>query len=94
MVYQILIHNREDNVGIAITEIKAQQQLAAKIMENQTIVQLKSVEPIPFTHKIALNSIEQGAFIIIYGAICGYANQPISKGDHVHVHNINSVRWK
>ncbi|MBP6018550.1 MAG: UxaA family hydrolase [Burkholderiaceae bacterium] len=38
-------------------------------------------------HKIALIDIATGETITKYGVTIGVATQPISKGDHVHVHN-------
>lgn len=43
---------------------------------------------IPFGHKVALCAIAVGAPIIKYGVTIGLAITPISKGEHVHVHNL------
>src|SRR6056297_81046 len=41
-------------------------------------------------HKIARHAIPEGARIVKYGAPIGTATQPISPGDHVHIHNVKS----
>ena len=45
---------------------------------------LALVEDIPEAHKIAMVDIEPGAAILRYGAIIGYAVEPIAKGSWVH----------
>ncbi|MEA4891263.1 MAG: UxaA family hydrolase [Peptococcaceae bacterium] len=54
--------------------------------------------PIPYGHKIALRDICPGEDIIKYGEEIGTATRPITKGEHVHVHNLDSKRgrgdWK
>lgn len=41
-------------------------------------------------HKIALCDIKKGENIIKYGYPIGYATENISKGDHVHTHNVKT----
>lgn len=43
---------------------------------------------IPPGHKIATRAIETGKPVRRYGQIIGFANQPISAGQHVHTHNL------
>ena len=45
---------------------------------------------IPFGHKIALTAIAPGEEILKYGFPIGRALSAISRGDHVHVHNVAS----
>ena len=42
------------------------------------------VEPVPEAHKVALTPIAEGAPIIRYGVVIGYAKQPITRGSWVH----------
>ena len=94
MTWQILIHNVKDSVGIAIQDIDMQGNVAGLIMENHALVRLQSLNQIPLAHKISLRSIQPHEPILIYGAICGSATQAIAQGEHVHVHNMISERWK
>lgn len=41
-------------------------------------------------HKIALRSIAAGEKILKYGVPIGSATQAIGKGEHVHLHNMQS----
>ncbi|WP_127143163.1 UxaA family hydrolase [Pelagibacterium montanilacus] len=42
---------------------------------------------VPAGHKLALDTIAQGAPIIKFGQIIGYATQPVAAGEHIHTHN-------
>lgn len=50
--------------------------------------------PIPYGHKIALVAVARGASIIKYGQVIGRATADIAPGDHVHVHNLESLRGR
>ena len=54
---------------------------------------MEAKEDIPLGHKIALRDIKEGEKVKEYGEIIGRATKDISKGSHVHVHNIRSLRW-
>lgn len=45
-------------------------------------------DDIPAGHKVAINEIPNGAPIIKYGQIIGFASSDIEPGRHVHVHNL------
>ncbi len=49
---------------------------------------------IPYGHKIALTDISTGEKILKYGEVIGQANLNILGGEHVHVHNIDSLRGR
>ena len=41
-------------------------------------------------HKYALRDIKSGENIIKYGQPIGHATEDITKGDHVHTHNVRT----
>ncbi|MEZ5740340.1 MAG: UxaA family hydrolase [Burkholderiaceae bacterium] len=43
---------------------------------------------VPFGHKVALHPIRAGEPVIKYGLAIGHAIVDISRGAHVHVHNV------
>ena len=47
---------------------------------------------IPFGHKVAIRVIASGEHVVKYGASIGVATADIQPGDHVHLHNLRSVR--
>lgn len=49
---------------------------------------------VPYGHKIALRDIVPGERIMKYGECIGAASHPISKGDYVHVHNLDALRGR
>ena len=49
---------------------------------------------VPYGHKIALRDIAPGEHIMKYGECIGAASHPISKGDYVHIHNLDALRGR
>ena len=50
--------------------------------------------PVPYGHKLAVTDIPVGKSIKKYGEEIGVATKAIQKGDHVHVHNLDSMRGR
>jgi hypothetical protein len=48
--------------------------------------------PVPVFHKIAVREHAAGEEVIKYGEPIGIATRPIRLGEHVHTHNLRSVR--
>ena len=44
-------------------------------------------------HKIALRDIGSGEKVIEYGTVIGAATKKIRAGEHVHTHNLKTLRW-
>ena len=70
----ILRLHADDNVAIALRDLKAGEAGAS--------------EAIPRGHKMALEAIQQGAFVRKYGQIIGVATVDIATGAHVHTQNV------
>jgi len=51
------------------------------------------VQDIPLGHKVALKDMAVGDTVIKYGIDIGKVVQPITRGQHAHVHNIKTKRW-
>lgn len=47
---------------------------------------------LPLGHKIALRALAAGADVHKYGQVIGRLTAAVSPGDHVHVHNLTSLR--
>lgn len=95
MKHKFLIHNQEDNVGVAIEEIKRGERISGVVIDmgNQTLIEVEAKDDIPLGHKIALRDLKAGELVIKYGVPIGTATQDISIGEHVHTHNLKSRRW-
>jgi len=84
---KFILTQKKDNVVTAITTLKCLTTLAVK--ENQKILVLDNI---PFGHKCAIREIQRGGRVIKYGEVIGLATRKIQPGEHVHVHNIRSIR--
>ena len=79
---QVLILNPADNIAICLTDMQAGQELA---QDNLTLTFKQSI---PRGHKVATADIKKGDGIIKYGERMGHATKDISRGEHVHTHNV------
>jgi len=82
----------EDNVATAIRNLEAGHEAAVGIGEEVTRLKLR--QSIDYGHKMALNDIARGEKILKYAAVIGQATQAIKAGEHVHVHNVESLRGR
>jgi len=87
----LVLHNR-DNVATALSDIEAGTSVRVKVGD-QTM-ELIVNQAIPFGHKFAIKNIEEGQPVYKYGEKIGKAIKPIRVGQHVHTHNLESIRGK
>jgi (2R)-sulfolactate sulfo-lyase subunit alpha len=90
---QFLIHNEGDSVAVAVQDVEPGEAQAI-YMDSDRAVTIRVTEAIPLGHKIALVDLGEGDDVIEYGVRIGVTRQPISAGQHVHVHNVRSARWQ
>lgn len=93
MQQKFLVHNRGDDVGVAIAEIKAGEIARGVVLEDGSTIDLEVKNDIPLGHKLALRTIDAGSGVIKYRVRIGTATSRIGKGEHVHTHNLKSARW-
>ena len=79
---QVLILNPADNIAICLTDMQAGQELA---QDNLTLTFKQSI---PRGHKVATADVKKGDGIIKYGERMGHATKDITRGEHVHTHNV------
>jgi len=84
----LLIHPR-DNVIVALRDLSVGEEVKAKGMDGFPLL-----EKIPASHKAALRDIPAGEEIIKYGEVVAVCTRDIKKGQWVHIHNLESKRWK
>jgi (2R)-sulfolactate sulfo-lyase subunit alpha len=89
----ILLHEAGDDVGVAVMDLAAGEEVEAVTLEGNPVTPIKLVENVPLGHKVAMRDLQNGKHIQEYGRDIGYAAQEIRQGAHVHVHNIKSLRW-
>ena len=73
-----------DNVATALRDCKGGDILGNVVL----------LESIKSGHKFALQNIMKGDLIIKYGEAIGKASCNITKGEHVHIHNIEGIRGR
>lgn len=89
----ILLHEAADDVGVAAMDLKTGEEVQAVTLEGELVTQVKLTEDIPLGHKVAMRDLAAEKHIQEYGRTIGRAVAPIAAGAHVHVHNLNSLRW-
>ncbi len=62
-------------------------------LKGRSPVDLVAADDIPLGHKIALKPVAKGERVVKYGVPVGRATEAIKPGQHVHVHNLRSLRW-
>ena len=91
---QYLVHDKHDNVGVAVVaDIKKGDKLVGSCLEDGLQTKVEARDAIPLGHKVALKEFKKGEDVIKYGVPVGITTKPIGVGQHVHVQNIKSKRW-
>jgi altronate dehydratase small subunit len=89
-VNAILIHEADD-VATAIEELREGD--VGRYLTRGEIVEVSIADSIPQYHKFAVRNIRRNERVRKYGEVIGQAVQDISRGNHVHVHNLVSP-WR
>jgi altronate dehydratase small subunit len=80
-----------DSVAIALDDLIAGDRVSIRSLLKETFGEFAVSESVPYGHKLSVKNIAKGAEVIKSGEIIGIASQPISEGQHVHIHNIVSL---
>jgi (2R)-sulfolactate sulfo-lyase subunit alpha len=89
-----ILHDPRDTVAVVVVEgVKAGDEINGWIMDADETVRLRARQAIPIGHKVALRDMKAGDKAIKYGIEIGKVIEPMSAGDHAHVHNIKTQRW-
>jgi altronate dehydratase small subunit len=87
-----IVINEKDNVATLIADVKTGDPVIVRIGDKEE--KMTVTQDIKFGHKFAVKSIDAGDEIIKYGEVIGRATNPIAVGEHVHIHNIESLRGR
>ncbi|MFQ5621713.1 MAG: UxaA family hydrolase [Candidatus Nanoarchaeia archaeon] len=88
----VVVINPKDNVATTLKDLKRGQLITIEIGNKK--MDIVSLNTIPFGHKIALRKIGKGEDVLKYGEAIGRATRDIRKGEHVHIHNVESKRGR
>jgi len=89
----ILLHDDNDDVGVAAMDLKDGEEIQAVTLEGNPVTLITLVDDVPLGHKVAMRDMAANKHILEYGREIGYASVVIVKGGHVHTQNIKSLRW-
>ena len=85
---RVMVIHEKDNVAIALEPLNAGTKVSVEVQDRVEKIQLLS--DIPMGHKFALKDIDEGEIVIKYGEPIGQSTAKISRGEHVHIHNLVS----
>jgi hypothetical protein len=85
----VILLDPSDEVATCLADVDPGSRLALLGGADTGVI---SVEHVPFGHKIAMRDVASAAHVRKYGTVIGVATQAISAGQHVHEHNLKSLR--
>jgi altronate dehydratase small subunit len=86
-----IVLNARDNVAVLLDNGDGAAMCTLQGAQNG---QVQLTMPIPYGHKLAVRAMKKGDEVIKYGEVIGRTTAPINAGDHVHVHNVESLRGR
>lgn len=89
---QAVVISGKDNVATAVVELT--KGSTAHMYVGGKEISVKVVDDIPFGHKFAIGNIKKNQHIIKYGESIGVITEDTIAGQHVHVHNVDSLRGR
>ncbi len=93
MKHSILLHERGDDVGVAVLDLKKGGTAGAVTLEGKPGGSVRLRNNVPLGHKVAMRDVAKDKPVIKYGRQIGRAVKEIAKGAHVHTHNLKTMRW-
>lgn len=93
VMIHFLVHDPEDNVGVAVVDIPAGTLCTGRILADNKSLQARSEQAVPLGHKLALKDFAVGETVTKYGCDIGRIVQPVKAGHHVHTQNLKTKRW-
>ncbi len=83
-----------DNVATVFSEDVNAHSIVCVHNKRGEICEYVALEPTPYAHKMAIKDIHVGEHVMKYGESLGVATKEIKRGEHVHVHNLDSERGR
>ncbi len=88
---KVHLHDVKDNVAVALEDLEPGDRISVE--KNGRKVEVIVRERVPFGHKVALETIDAGNRVVKYGELIGIASKKIEAGEHVHTHNVKSLKF-
>lgn len=93
MKHRILLHEPDDDVGVAVVDLRKGSSAGALTLEGRPAGTVRLRDNVPLGHKVAMRDLAKDKAVMKYGRQIGRAVVSISKGAHVHTHNLKTLRW-
>jgi hypothetical protein len=87
--WDLLVLHSDDDVAVALRDLDAGE---APVRCGDAIERLALLAAVPLGHKVARRALAPGDRVRKYGAVIGEATAAIAAGEHLHVHNMRSLR--
>jgi altronate dehydratase small subunit len=85
----IVLH-ADDDVAVLVSAVEAGAIVVTR--GAQAPLTLRPAMTLPAGHKLALRGLAAGTDVRKYGEVIGRLTAPVEAGDHIHVHNLVSLR--
>mgnify|MGYP001825252079 CR=1 FL=1 len=89
----ILLHEADDDVGVATMDLTAGEVAQALTLEGEPVTEVELVDDVPLAHKVAVRPMDPSQDVREYGRPIGMSTTAILRGAHVHTHNVQGKRW-
>jgi (2R)-sulfolactate sulfo-lyase subunit alpha len=89
----ILLHEADDDVGVATMNLAAGEVVQALTLEGDPVTEVELVDDVPLAHKVAVRPMDANQDVLEYGRAIGASTVAILVGAHVHTHNLRGKRW-
>lgn len=87
-----------EDVALLLSEVDTVATALDDLVEGRIVdhdeYRVVLADDVPFGHKFAIDSIDEGDSIYKYGEVIGRATQQIEPGEWVHTHNCESTRGR
>ena len=87
-----VVLNPRDTVATALRELRPGESIRLRDAAGGNALTVTVHDPVPAFHKLAILPLAGGEAVIKYGEAIGKATRTIRPGEHVHTHNLRSVR--
>lgn len=89
--WDLLVLHPEDDVAVALRDLEPGEAVARS---GDALAPVVLRGAVPLGHKVARRAIARGEPVRKYGAVIGEATAAIAAGEHLHVHNMRSLRGR
>ena len=86
-----IVLNARDNVAVLLGAGAPADVCSLQGAQEGTV---RLLTAIPYGHKVAIRALERGEAVVKYGEVVGRTTATVRLGEHIHVHNVESLRGR